>query len=787
MKIRILFFLLWVILTAIPAPVWGKPIFKIALLMGPEGETLYHQQIVREVNTLLESRVNVEYLSTDISNQTGQVTSIISNLMNDDSIDCIIGIGFNPSELLVQYKEYNKPVIAATILDRKLQGLPITPEGSSGIHNFNYIQSPFDIEKDLRTFKTLHDYTHLAILLPADKTLMAKTLYSYFGRAAEIASPGSKLSIVGIDPDTLEQSVADIPLQVDAVYVIPLLSEGSEDEEKQLLQALNKRRLPSFALIGEEHVRMGAMAAIAPEQNFNAMTRRVAINVLDILDGRNAGTLPVTVSPYADNFVINARTLHQIDYYPSWKAMEEAHILNLDKLQQGPKINLKGVILESLERNLNLQIEKSDTQIQVEASDIAGSALMPQLNLSTSLTRVDKNRVKIAGTVAAQTTWSATGSVSQSIFSDDLLANYSIQKILLESQKYQEKALILDTVVTSAQAYINLLFAWSNQAIQNNNLDVTRKNLDIARNKAEVGSVDISEVHRWESEKASNQIRLNDAQRDFHLSVMALNQVLDRPITRKFTPMDIKPESGIGLLAMDPEINHMVDNFKDLERFSNFLILEADKNLPELRQIEQSLKSEKRRLLNRQRAIFLPDVTLTGSADKILGEYDRARKTSSDLDHPWTVALTANWPLFSGGSKKKELAQSRIQLNRIRMEEKDLRNRLHLNVRSNLETAAVSVKEIELAQNARVSANKSFQVTQAGYAEGRNSIADLVDAQNTMVNSERNAAIARYQFVIDFITLERSIGRFYFLDTPEEKQLFMTRLRDHMAVKPQEN
>ncbi len=784
MKVRILFFFLCFILTASPASVWSKPVFKIALLMGSEGETLYHRQSIREINTLLESRANVEYMLTDISGRDGQAMDIISSLMTDDSIDCIIGIGLNPSEYLIQHKTYKKPTIAGTILDRQLQGLPVTTEGSSGIHNFNYIQSPFDIEKDLKTFKTLHDYTHLAILLPADKNLIFHLFYSYFGRAAEIVSPESKLSIVEIDPDNIEQSVEDIPSDVDSVYVLPFLSEGTADRERQLIQAVNKRKLPSFALVGEKFVRMGAMAAISPEQNFNAMTRRIAINVLDIMGGHDAGTLPVSVSPYADNFVINIQTLHQIDYYPVWKAMEEAYLLNLDKFRQGPKINLKGIILEALERNLSLQVEKSDTQIQAEESGIAGAALMPQLNLSTTLSQVDENRVEVSGTVAARTTWSASGSFSQSVYSDDLLANHAIQKILLESQKFQEKTLVLDTVVTAAQAYINLLFARGNQAIQNNNLNVTRKNLDIARNKAAIGFIDTSEVNRWESEKASNQILLNDAQRDVQIAVMNLNQILDRPITREFIPEDIEPKSGIGLLASDPEVHHLVGNFKDLERFSNFLILEADKNLPEIRQIDQSLKSEQRRLLNRQRAIFLPDITLTGSLDKVLGEYDRSRKTPSDLDHPWTVALTATWPIFYGGSKKKDLAKSRIQLGRIKMEEKALRNLLHFNVRSNLETAAVSAREIDLAEDARISANKSFKVTQAGYAEGRNSVTDLVDAQNAMVNSERNAAIARYQFIIDFITLERSIGRFFFLDSSKEKQLFMIRLRDHMAVNP---
>lgn len=786
MKIRIsvLVFLFFLLMSP-PVDAWAGNSFTIALLEGPEGETMYHRQTIKEINTLLKNRVDVEYVRVEIGpDQEAGANYIISGIMEEDSIDCVIGIGIAQSELLIRLGQYSKPTIAATILDYRLQGLPLNSDGASGVRNLNYIQSPFDIEKDLKTFKTLYDYKHLAVLLPAGETIMFDTLSTYFSKAMETVSPASKISVVKIDPENIEKSVADIPPGSDAVYILPLYLEERPDRTEELIRAINERKLPSFALMGERHVRMGAMASIASEQNLNAMTRRIAINVLEILDGRDAGSLPVIVTAYSDNFVVNVETLRRIECYPEWKALEAARLLNLDKLRQGPEIELKSVILEALERNLDLQMEKADTQLQAGQVDVTRSALLPQLHLSSGVTHVDKHRVETSGTIGARTTWSASAGFSQILFSDDLLTDYAIQKILLESQKYQEKAVLLDTVIIAAQAYIDYLSARSNQAIQNQNLEVTRKNLDIARNKAAVGAVDKSEVNRWESEKARNQIRLNDAYRDLQLAGMAMNQVLGRKINQEFTPVDIEPETAIELMVTDPEVYQLVGNHKQLERFSDFLLREADKNLPELKQVEQSLRLEERRLINRRRALYLPDVTLTGSADKIFAEYDAVNKTPSDLDHPWSVSVVASWPLFAGGVRKKELALSRISLHRIRMEQKDLRIRLHLNVRSGLETAAVSAREIELAESARVSAKKSFEIIQAGYAQGRNSVTDLVDAQNAMLTSELNATLSRYQFVIDFLALERSIGRFHFLDSPEQKKQFISRLREHMEIKP---
>jgi outer membrane protein TolC len=294
--------------------------------------------------------------------------------------------------------------------------------------------------------------------------------------------------------------------------------------------------------------------------------------------------------------------------------------------------------------------------------------------------------------------------------------------------------------------------------------------------------VDASEVSRWESEKAANQIRFNDAFRDLQLARMNLNRVLDRPITRKFTPADIGPDKGIELMITDPNVYRLLENVKQARRFSDFLIAEADRNLPELKQIQANIRSQKRQVLNRKRALFLPDISLQGSVDKVLGEYDARQKTPSDLDHPWSISLTASWPIFTGGAHKKDLAQSRYRLDRLHMEEKNLRNRFYLDVRSSMETATVSAREIALSEKRLAAAQISFDIVQAGYAEGRNSVTDLIDAQNDKVSSEHAAASAKYQFVLDFLEMERAIGRFYFLDSLDEKQAFLDRLHHFMAT-----
>lgn len=759
-----------------------KPQRNVALIIDREGSAEYQELVRQEIDALLGTRFNVAFAIYDIEEKQSiaERRSLLTGLMEDPAIDMIVGLSTGSSVLLSEMKRYSKPVIAGAILDRNLQGVPMNGDGASGIGNFNYIESPFDVRRDLVTFQKLYQFKHLGVVYGSDETTMFHLLFTYFGKLVESLEGNIRLSMVEIEPGNIEGSLQAMPDDIDAVYLPPLFLGDKKHKMEKLIGLLNDKRLPTFALLGEESVRKGAMASIAPERNLHAMSRRIAINLLDIATGQDAGTLPVQVSHYVENFVVNVSTLRKIGHYPSWTILNEARLVRLGFEEEGEQLKLIDVIKEALRSNLSLQIKKLDTATQSQDVGLAKSVLLPQVSLETSYDVIDKNRADGEPSSPAPNTWSAGGRISQTLFSDDNFSNYSISKLLLESQKYQEKADVLDTVVDATEAFINLLFARSNQIIQNDNLAVTRKNLDIARSKESVGSVGASEVHRWESEQAANKISLNDSYRDVRLAKLALNRILNRPIDQPINAVDIQLGSSIELLITDRQVYSYLENIQQLAFFSDFLLDEADRHLPELKEIEAIVKSQQREVLNRKRAFYLPDIQLQGQIDTILDEHGTDFETPSDLDHPWSISAVASWPLYAGSSRKFDLEKSRLRLRQSRLEAEDLRKQLHLQVSSNLETAAVSAREVSIAKQGLASAAKNFEIIQAGYAEGRNSIADLIDAQNAKRSAERGESVAKYQFVLDFLLLERSVGTFHFLASDNDRMAFLERLKEYM-------
>jgi len=73
-------------------------------------------------------------------------------------------------------------------------------------------------------------------------------------------------------------------------------------------------------------------------------------------------------------------------------------------------------------------------------------------------------------------------------------------------------------------------------------------------------------------------------------------------------------------------------------------------------------------------------------------------------------------------------------------------------------------------------ASKSLNVVQDAYARGAVSILDLLDAQNAALISQELAENAVFDFIIDLMSVERAVGKFYLQLSEEEAQEYLQRL-----------
>lgn len=751
---------------------WAQNSQKVQILVD-EGAQFHPlaELIKQELSAIALGRLELSFETLSASEAT------------NNPADLIISVGLSVSQQLIRQKDYPTPVIIGTVLDPDLQGLPSNSNGTSGQSNLNYILNPFDIEADLNYFRLMYPFKQLAII--ADEKLV-KLDDAFTQSLISVGKEGESIEIVRVADISAEDIVSQLPSGTDAVYFLPLGNAFPSSKRPHLFDLISQKGLPSFALMGSDWVEEGAMASRAPNQSGQILARRIALNALAILEGENASEQTVATVDAGDDFVINLKAVEQSGVYPSWEAFGQARLLNVAQQPTGNAVNLRSVISEALAQNLTYQIAELETQAGVQEVKLAVAELLPSLDISSSFVAIDQARSAASFGSTQPYTWSATAELQQAVLVEPLLANLRIQNLIQATRVASQDQTELDVVLDVTEAYFNILLARNVVLLQNQNVDNTRINLNLARNKESVGYSGVSEVYRWESQLAFNKIDLNDAQANYRSAQFRLNQLLNKPQSQSFALAET--EIGDKMLSiLDERVFSYLENPGQLIALSDFLVAEGRRNLPELQQVSLSLQAQERLLLSRKRAFYVPTLGLNASSGYNIyqGGYESTSEIPPQfeavLPEPitsptWNIALGLSLPLYQGGSRQAQQQQALVEVMQIKQQQKDLENQLELRIRSTLQQAGASFAEIELARQAAEAAERNLEIAQDGYREGIVPVAQLIDAQNAALQAQILASNAVYSFLLDFLTVERAIGFYYFLAEPAEQEAFIERL-----------
>ncbi len=741
-----------------------------------ERELEYQQSIESEITSLLKFNYQIKFNSYNITESNIDISELFTVAYSKN--DIVVAIGINATNHAISIKKYSKPTIASIVIDPDLQGLKKTEEGTSGIDNFTYIESPFDIKRDLNILYEIKPYDNLVVL--SEKRTIGAT--SFISELFTKYLNGKEITINSIYySDDISEKLNLLKDTKTAVYALPHLGKNAQQTEI-VFQEINKNKFPSAALLGEQNIAAGALAGYETEENIQKIPRRIALTIMKIADGTQVASLPVEMQTYGENLIINMKTARQIDIYPSFDIMAKSTRVNLNNDQSAEKLTLRKSIAEALESNLEIIIQATDINIADTEIGIAKSDLLPRVDVFTNLSAIDETTAFSRQGAQGRANWVVGGSASQIIFSEPILANVAIQKLLKEGEVKQLLQTQLDVIIDVTTAYMNILFAKNNLNIQQQNVKRNKDNFNIAKAKESIGISGSSDINRWEAESANANIELNNAYASLRQAKFRLNQLLNRNIN---DPLDITETTiAESMLIFSDDRMVYLNDYGNLEKFSNFLVGYAKDNLPELAQIDLGLRIQNRLQLSRQRALFLPSVVLNGSSNRVIEKYNVPEGLPS-LDNSilWDVGVTVSHPIFQGNKRKKLIEQSKLSVIQLEDTRSNTENQLELLIRSSLENVGASFSRMSLSKQAAESSNRNFMIVQYAYSAGQTNITTLIDAQSNSLATELQATNAVYAFIQDFLKLERSIGYFNFLATPEKQKDFFNKVQIYFAEK----
>lgn len=684
--------------------------------------------------------------------------------------DYIILIGMVSTKAALSQTKMAKPTIALGINNLEIQGIPISSEGSSGIPNFSYILVSRDLRDEIAKFKELVDFKELTIIVSekmAENTDKERAL-SQIEKISQSLNCNITPILIG---DNVQESLKNIPERTDAVFLAASY-EFNDIEIEIIANYLSNNKVPSYSLVSK-YVDEGILMSISADSDAKYLNRKLAIMIDDVERGAKLSNLSVNLDIKQQLF-LNMTTAREIDYSPSFQTLFTAKIVG--EVESASEIfSLKEIINKALEENLNIKISSKDLELSNQDVKDAKSNYLPTLDIEFQGYQVNNESAnELIG--QSEKTMKETGSLGQLIYSEQVIANIQIQKLLNIAQQYATKQEINNVILEAYTFYFNVLFAKSNVVIQIENLEVLKKNLEMAHVKTKIGSSNNSDVFRWEAEVASATQRVIQAQTDLIITKTQLNTFLNNKLPEGYKVEDVSLSDEIYNFYSNSIIAREMKGPANVRKTTKFLTAEAIENYPARNQLNTNLSAVDRQLKMNKRLFYTPTVALGLSQSEILARGGAASEPAEGIggfvNSSWNAGLILSYTIFDGTRRGIEKQRTLVQKSQLTMELDNLDNNLGLNVQAGLVGVLTSQTNIQYSEISAKNSWLSFELTQDYYRQGSVSVVAMFDAQNTALRDKLAYTNSVYSYILSFISLENTIGYYSMLSTDSERQNF---------------
>ncbi len=733
----------------------------------------FQNYIVQEVESLMAGQVDVDFM--DIQPTTGKWTmetvhAIHDQLLSDPSVDIIISMGVLGSQDLAERAALSKPVIAGMILNHELQKIPWS-NGSSGRPNLSYIQLKPSLDNEFKELKKIVPFRNISMVISRDYYRVINPDHIPLGIFDTVAGVRINLIFADTSADAILNSIPD---DAEAVY-LDALFRMPDKEFYRMIDSLNAKKIPSFGF-DQTLVEEGVLASVYP-RIIARLSKRMALNVQQILLGHNASVLPVELLA-GKGYFLNLGTFGKLGLkLISWDLFTEATIVDLKKQDTAVRfISLPDLITVALDSNQDLVAKKFDVLAGSKDINIARAALLPYININATGTLNDKLNYQPPQMITAN----AGG--TQTIYSEPYWAEVKVAKSRQSAREEELNAQKLEIGNQVAQAYLDILEYRGNFYLLINNLMIARSNLEVARMKKETGSAGEDEVLRWQIEVAQSKRNVISSYASITQGAYTLVQLVHAKSLTSYDIAEFKLEKS-GLMIADSSFLSILDDPIRLQKLGHFLVKEGIANSPTLSQYKFLIEAQQRYYQSSSISRYIPTATAFGNYNNYLYQSPYQLPggiTAINPSQSWSIGAKVEIPLFTGLKNNAIAQKNRLTLAQLKSEQQSVIDKLESSIFSNLSalmSAYYDYKQMLIAEKA---AAKNFDIVNNQYLLGKKSILDVLDAQRQNLTTGMSVNTTFSSFVKNYFKLQQSLGRLDYQLTISEKSEFKKRLEEYM-------
>jgi outer membrane protein len=421
--------------------------------------------------------------------------------------------------------------------------------------------------------------------------------------------------------------------------------------------------------------------------------------------------------------------------------------------------SLRDIYELALQNDAQIKAEEATYLANRETENLARSALLPQVGTAYTYQRDDRDTngfgpttdnsgiiIRKSLTNLNTHTDGYSVSLTQPLF--DLSAWFSFQsgKEVTKEAEATFAANQQDLIVRVVDAYLLVLRAQDNLAASQATERAFERQLEQTQQRFEVGLIAITDVYEAQAARDLSQVNRIVDENNVQVALERLSVLTGQP---------------------QNNLNVLVEDFKILPPDPIDRAAWVDFSLANNFELQASRYKEEAARQNAKAYAAEHAPTVTGSyeyADNNVSGDLKTRPESPFSASPdasvdeniWQVRLSM--PLYSGGAISANRRKAAQEYNASREELINLTRNTVTNTRSAHMTVLSDVSRIAARKQSIVSSKSSLDATQAGYEVGTRNVVDVLNAQNTLFQAERDYANSRYDYILNLMRLKQQAG-----------------------------
>jgi len=416
--------------------------------------------------------------------------------------------------------------------------------------------------------------------------------------------------------------------------------------------------------------------------------------------------------------------------------------------QTHQRLTLEEAIKLGLENSKSLKISGAKVEVAQAKYHQALDAALPAVIASASyqrLSNLDAPQILFPGATEPVTifpiyvnNYSAKLSANEIVFSG-FRAKYAEEslQLLLEASKLDAVKDKDEIIYNIIQGYYNLYKVKESEKIIADNLAQVNRHVSEMKLQEEQGLVLHNDVLRWQLQESNIELTKIDLENNRNLANYNMNLLL-----------------GLNDVAIDVDSNAALQ-LREEKQLNDYMTLAASTR-GDLQSISLRTKAAEKNLKVAQNS-FLPQVSVGGSLYD-LRPNPRIIPPKDEFTFTWDVGIFFTWDLMRLYSNKHTVDESKAALTQYKESMNQLSDAVKMEVNQNYLTWKQSQERLLVLQKSVEQADENYRITDSRYRNNSAVLSDVLDANNSLLNTKLNLALAKADAQVAYYRLMKSTG-----------------------------